>query len=157
MAHFILDEWLWSDLRGENRAGNPKAQSQSFALLEKIFEICDKIVIVEGSAFSRKLWSLSKEATDPVRRGIVKYFKDKFLYNPNKVVKLNQDDLVAIDQSLAAQTQTKDHYLIQAHLAYRESVIVTTDSGLESALRQHNIPCEHRNTFIERYTKAPKA
>ncbi|MGB9638436.1 MAG: hypothetical protein ACPL1F_03960 [bacterium] len=60
---FILDEWIIEDLRGINKE---EKQKQSFLFLEKIYQKCDKIVVVENSKFFDKIWKLSEEACNDI-------------------------------------------------------------------------------------------
>jgi len=69
---FIIDEWLWSDLNGEN--GREK-QEEAYYFLETLFKKCDRIAVAKGSKFQQKECNFSKNApTDVVKRKIARLY-----------------------------------------------------------------------------------
>lgn len=60
MRKFVIDEWLWADLWGEN---GQEVQRESFLFLQKVFQQCDQLITVEGSPFLEKFYKLAKEAS----------------------------------------------------------------------------------------------
>lgn len=147
MGDLVLDEWLWSDLAGEN---TEEKQRQTAQFLEAIFRKCDRIVMVRDSSFARKALSFSRY-TDRPRRGIARFFKDSFWYNSRKSVMLDQLELRELRPEIASKIKADDHYIVRAYLTSRGSVIVTTDNPLNETLAQHNIACKLRDEFVPGY------
>jgi hypothetical protein len=92
--------------------------------------------------------------TDNTRRNFARFFKESILYNSAKVELVDKDQLPALPENLICQTQPEDRYLVQAHLAFQESTVITTDAGLKSALDHYRLPCEHRDNFVSDYLSA---
>jgi hypothetical protein len=68
---FIVNEWLWSDLNGEN--GEQK-QKEAFYFLTTLYKKCDRIAVAKGSKFQQKEWNFSKNATDSIKRPMVRLY-----------------------------------------------------------------------------------
>jgi len=156
MRRFVLDEWLWADLGGEN---GEKAQQESLQLLLKIFERCDQLVTVEGGAFLEKFYRLceiAEDSGDP-RRRIVRVFKYQFLYNSKKLICLSEEELPDLPEEMANTIEEKDRYLVRAYWASDAELVVTTDNPLLEALRSGNVKCQHRDSFLPHYSGAPSA
>src|SRR5437667_5190906 len=109
MADMVIDEWLWSDLAGENRKNK---QREAFEFLEAIYKKCDRIVTVRGSRFDQKSIELFRH-TDVIRVRIVKFFKERFWYNSDKMVMLAEDQLRDLSEQLATLIEPADHYLVR--------------------------------------------
>jgi hypothetical protein len=148
LADIVIDEWLWADLSGSNTS---KKQEEALEFLKTIFHVCDRIVTVEGEKFNLKTSYFWKH-TDPIRRGIAIYYRDNFLFNPAKIVKLEKSSLESIPEHISQKVKhEEDYYLIQAYLTTGASVIVTTDSDLLLAEINNDIKCQHRNEFVASY------
>ena len=150
MKRFVVDEWLWADLGGEN---GQMAQRQSFLFLEKIFELCDQLITVEDSPFIKKFYNLCKEASlgDPKQK-IVKVFKNQFLLNAQKLKLIKKQDLQELPPKFVPMVKEDDHYLIQAYLSSQADLIVTTDNPLIEVLNnQSSVNCQDRNSFLSDY------
>jgi hypothetical protein len=148
LADIVIDEWLWADLSGSN---TPKNQEEALEFLKTIFHVCDRIVTVEGKKFNLKASYFWKH-TDPIRRGIAIYYRDNFLFNPAKIVKLEESSLESIPEYISQKVKHEDdYYLIQAYLTTGASVIVTTDSDILNADIDNDINCQHRDEFVASY------
>ena len=147
MADLVIDEWLWSDLAGEN---SPERQRETFQFLEAVFIKCDRIVTVKGSRFEEKALGLWKQ-TDVTRRGIAKFYRDRFWYNSEKTHLLEQAALEELGEAVANEVKPDDHYLVRACLTSNAVSIVTTDNPLKNILEKHGIPCKHRQDFVPDY------
>ena len=147
MADLVIDEWLWSDLTGENtKAG----QREAFQFLEAIYNKCDRIVTVRGSRFDQKSLGLFK-LNDIIGDLILKFFKDRFWFNSVKTVLLEEDQLPDLPEHLYKEVEPSDQYLVRAFIASGASEIVTTDNPLKDALTRHGIDCKHRCEFVPAY------
>jgi len=147
VSDLVIDEWLWSDLAGENSADR---QRESFEFLEAVFSKCDRIVIVKGSRFDEKAMEFWRH-TDLTRRRIARFWKDRFWYNSDKAVLFDQAQLQDLPAQVAKDVKTDDQYLVRAHLTVKQSVVVTTDNPLKDALERHGIHCKHRQDFVLGY------
>jgi len=150
MALLVLDEWLWSDASGENGTDR---QHETLEFILAIYEICDRVVVVRGSRFEEKANGFWRH-TDTARRQFARFFQDSILYNSAKAELVGTDQLAALPESLVQETQPEDRYLVQAHLAFPRSTVITTDTGLKSALDHHCLPCKHRDAFVSDYLSA---
>lgn len=144
---FIIDEWLWSDLEGEN--GEEK-QKEAFQFLEKLYNKCDKIAVAEGSKFMNKAWKFVKKAQDVVRRKIAKFCVNMILLNLAKCEEIDIKDETDIN---LAGINPDDLYLIKTYYKTK-APIITTDIKLKSTLEKNNIPCKLRDDFLREYCKS---
>lgn len=89
---FIVDEWLWSDLNGEN--GENK-QKETLDFLDTLYKKCDRIAVARGSKFQQKEWDFSKNAVvDVIRHGVARLYFAKIKVNPQKYeeIKIEEQD-----------------------------------------------------------------
>jgi len=150
LADIVIDEWLWADLSGSN---TPKNQEEALEFLEAVFRVCDRIVTVKGKKFNQKAADFWKH-TDAKRRKIARYYHEKFLSDPAKLVNLEESSLESIPENICQKvTHEDDYYLIQAYLTAGACVIVTTDSDLLRAEIKNDIKCQDRNEFIASYIR----
>ncbi len=147
MADLVIDEWLWSDLAGENTV---EKQRETSLFLETVFKKCDRVVRVKGSRFDQKAMRFWRH-TDVTRRTIARVFEAQFLYNSEKSVVLEEDQLQDLPTQLATAINPDDHYLVRAYLASNATVIVTTDNLLHGVLTRHSIACQQRDEFVPAY------
>ena len=147
MSDLVIDEWLWSDLAGENtKAG----QREAFQFLEAVYNKCDRIVTVRGSRFDQKSLGVFK-LNDVIGILILKFFKDRFWFNSMKTVILEEDQLPQLPENLCKEVKPADQYLVRAFIACGASEIVTTDNPLKDALIRNGIDCKHRCDFVPAY------
>lgn len=149
MKKFVLDEWLMSDLQGEN---GEEAQRDSLSVLLEVFHRCDQLIAVENSPFLLKFYTLAKEAStgDP-RRSVVKFFKEAFLLNAEKLVRLWEHDLKDLPADLKSRIKKDDEYLVRAYFTANADLLVTTDNPLIEISKAHGINCKGRKEFIRDY------
>ncbi|MGC8734244.1 MAG: hypothetical protein ACP5RD_04295 [bacterium] len=165
---FILDEWIIEDLRGINKE---EKQKQSFLFLEKNYQKCDKIVVVENSKFFDKIWKLSEEAcNDILKKKIIAFIKSYFLYNKEKSYRIDLSDIenVFINNMddlnyILKDVNPDDHYIVKAYFYLsqknqneqnkqnKQIIIITTDEPLKEILQKFKILVYHRDQFIHNY------
>ena len=111
MSSLVLDEWLWSDLWGDN--GTEK-QKESLEFIAAVYRKCDCLVTVRESKFRTKGWALLKYS-DVTRRDIARFVSQKFLTNTSKLKDLPSGELPSLDEGhqklvkeLAPQSKTND-------------------------------------------------
>lgn len=147
MSDLVVNEWLWSDLLGENE--DPKRR-QSLRFLEALTRKPDRLIVVKGSGFDSKAWRLCK-LTDPFSRQVARVYVASIRLNSDKCLELLQPNLPPIEESLASFLKQDDHYLVQAQHAIADSRIITTDRPLKEGLDRFGIPCEFRDEFLRSY------
>jgi hypothetical protein len=154
---FIVDEWIFHDLLGENENEGPK-QLQVAILLERMLSICDHLIVVRGSKFHRKITDVQRVANrssgNPAAHFLARHFVLSFLPRADKIIYWEEDNLKTLSKELAGLKGLKDddHYVVQAHLTVPGSQIVTTDQPLISVLgSQEAIDIVHRDAFLSKY------
>lgn len=148
MGEIIIDEWIWADLAGEN---SREAKKSAFNFICKIFDKCDRIVMVKGSKYNQKLWTFCKNAKSVWDCQVVKYYLYRFYYNMSKSVLLEGNALKLLPEQLANETNADDHYLVQALLTTGAQIFVTTDTGLKDVLNKFGHNCVLRDEFVDSY------
>ncbi len=147
--YFILDEWIWHDLLGENGQENFYLATK---FLYKLFSICDKIVVSKESKFIKKQALFSKNLNkeeDPVKVQLIKFYFNSIYLNSDKYIEINiaQESEVEIPE-----VNPDDHYLIKTYRASKLNVsIITSDKKLLNILKKHNFDCYLKDEFIKDY------
>lgn len=151
MAVFVIDEWLWADLRGDNGL---RKQSESLSFLIKVLEKCDQLVTVEGSPFIKKFYDLCEQAdVGDRRRWIVRVFKNGFFHNSKKLRRLHESDLAPLSDDIARTIKGDDYYLVRAYYTANADSLVTADNPLIEVLNEYGINCQDRDSFLSDYTR----
>lgn len=140
---FILDEWIWSDLRGDN---GEERQKETFLFLEKLFQKCDKIAVARNSKFQQKEWNFYRIATDPLRRGIARFYINSIRFNHSKYEEIEIEE----ESALIENINPDDIYLVKTYNR-TGGEIITTDSRLIEACKSQNISCKHRDELLHEY------
>src|SRR3989344_5988722 len=106
----IVDEWLFEDLAGNN--GRDK-QIETVIFLNKLYEICDQIVILEGSSFEKKMNDFTSSTNDsPPFRLARSAFIELISRNSVKKHYLLKDDVTALPKAfIPLINDPPDHYL----------------------------------------------
>jgi len=143
---FIIDEWIWHDLSGEN--GEEKRR-ESFKFLHLVFEKCDKIATIKNSKFEKKFFNFS-ERTDPFSHKIMKFYRNYIFYNSEKYIRLNDEECEQISEDIPSEINQDDHYLVRLYYNLH-CPIITTDNPLLKVLENYQIQCEHRDNFLPHY------
>jgi hypothetical protein len=142
---FVINEWLWSDLSGEN--GLP-AQRETFQVIEKLPPSDHQIVVIENSPFDRKGWYLCRGDNPMVVQRIGGVYKESIRLNSDRCLILKQEEVAALPPELASAANNDDHYLLQAQLTVPGAVLVTTDADLREAARNAGLSCMSRVEFL---------
>jgi len=144
VAVFVINEWLWADLSGDN--GRDR-QLAAVSLIGHLAVSEHRIVVIEGSQFDRKAWNLCKSTDALVVRSVVAFVKD-IRQNSDRCLILRAEAAPALPDELAAGIKPDDHYLIQAQLAVEKAILVTTDNPLREALARTGLSCISREEFL---------
>lgn len=167
MSEFlVVDEWIWEEeiLRDQEK------QNIAFKFLNKVYEKCDCLVIVKNSPFVKKFNTLCKrqhQAQDQIVRGIIKLFKDCFLYNLKKCIKYEETELRPLSDfpvsdfpDIEKEVKEDDRYLVRASLTAQTStrtnvLLITTDKPLIEVVSKYStkysISCKHVDEFLHWY------
>lgn len=141
---FIIDEWFWHDLAGEN---GEERQKEAFMFLKCIFKICDKIVIMKESPFIKKFWHFSKT----ILPEIIKFFKNCFLFNSEKCKLVDYTDKYTL-----SDVKPDDLYLYNLYYILEDEIdkcVITTDKPLIEVFRKNGLKIEYRDEFLKGYLK----
>lgn len=141
---FIVDEWLWHDLSGENSA---KRRAEAFTFLEKVVLKCDVIVSLKQSPFEQKFYQLCRR-TDVITRTVVRFFRHQILQNRQKYRAYAEADCPQLPEDSAVKRD--DAYLVRLALG-GYGTVVTTDHPLLQHLQQKNLACIHRDELLQNY------
>jgi hypothetical protein len=122
--HLTIDEWFY------HWFADPEKLPIASSLFEKMFSICDKIVIQKGSRLAHKFFDLvnSSSMYPPRQREEVKALVRLFITNSNKVFWVN--DVEQLAEDIIPLLPRKDLYLIQICLQTEHKIIVTSDTTL---------------------------
>lgn len=125
---FTIDEWFYHLLAKED------TYRDVAGLLIKIFEICDKITLQQGSNLARKFHQLDEESAkwSPNQRTVAKFIKQAFLSNSNKINWVEERSLLTPE--LEEQLPRKDIYLVNICLQTKDKLLITTDQKLHDQL-----------------------
>jgi hypothetical protein len=147
MANLILDEWLWSDLSGEN---GQERQRESFRFIKAIYIRCDRIVTVKNSPFETKAKRFLGRS-DATSRPIVKFCSRAILFNSDKFHCILEQELCPVPNTALVGIKPDDSYLVEAYYVDTTTTIVSTDEPLIDKLKSNGVNCEHRDEFVTRY------
>ena len=150
MALYILNEWLWADIVGKNDDAN---RLQALALIDKLRQGSDQIVIVRGSPFEVKSFAACK-SEDLLTSRIAGVFMKAIRQDLTRCRILGPDEVEPLPEEFRhAGVKPDDDYLVQAQRACPEATIVTTDHPLAAILDKHGVPWRFRDDFLRDYLR----
>lgn len=122
--HLTIDEWFY------HWFADPDKLVLASSLFEKIFTVCDKIVVQKGSRLAHKFYDLvnSSSMYPPKQREEVKVLVRLFITNRNKVFWV--DEVEELAEEIIPHLPRKDLYLVQICLQTEDKIIVTSDTTL---------------------------
>lgn len=147
MAIFVINEWLWSDLSGEN---GKSRQRETFGIVESLPLSDHQIVVIEASPFDQKAWRLCKSTNAIVQR-IGGIYVATVRQNSERCLILSPGLLAPLPEGLAASTKADDHYLLQAQVSVPGAILVSTDNPLRAAVGEAGLQCLSREEFLITY------
>lgn len=126
-----INEWFFHYLASEDE----KEYTLADNIFSRMFERCDRMVLLKGSPMNEKINLLSK-INFPKQRNIIKNFFRRFGYNLEKVLLMEEINELPeeIINSLPKKEKDKDKYLVQTCLNTTDKIIVTTDNNLKKAV-----------------------
>jgi len=143
---FIVDEWLWHDVRGENGEAR---RAQAFRFLETLNRKCDMIVTLKRSPFEQKFFETCEHA-ETRTRAIVRFFWLVIYSNKQKYLTVEDDECSLPPEGIPAKPD--DLYLVRL-AASGYGTVITSDHLLMQILQERNIPCVHRDELLGQYTE----
>ncbi len=146
MEVYVINEWFWADLRGQNGA---QKQRETFEFLTRFAKSALQMLVVEGSSFDKKAWGLCSSKAG-VLTFIGKAFVTQIRVNLERCRMLKPDELPSLPESLVSAVKPGDHYLVRACRTTADAVLVTTDVPLSSAAAAHGITCISREEMLNR-------
>lgn len=147
MAVFVINEWLWEDSSGTNGV---EFQREALRFITKLGASEHQILVIEGSRFDQKAWSLCKGTSLTVRT-IVRAFLLSVRHITERCRLIKPEAVVVLPEELASTTNPDDHYLLQAQLAVPGAILVTTDCPLRDAACRAGLICLSREEFLRTY------
>ncbi len=98
MAAFVINEWLWHDLSGDN---GRERQLQAISLIADFGVSQHQVVVIEGSKFDQKAWGLCKSVNQLAVQGAVAFVVNIRL-NLDKCIVVKPDQLGPFPEELLA-------------------------------------------------------
>lgn len=147
MADFVINEWIWSDLSGENGLD---LQRETFDVVLKFHFSRHRIVIIKGSQFDLKAWSLCRNENPMIVQRIGGAFV-KNIRQSERCLVLSPQLVDSLPDDLASAVKPDDHYLVQAQRSVAGAILVTTDEPLRDATARAGLPSLDRKDFLRQY------
>ena len=147
MALFVINEWLWHDVSGQNQA---TAQRQALDFIERFAASEHQVVIIEGSQFDQKMWA-NHWSDKTTARLIARLFFGSVRENLDRCRVLKPEAVSPPPEELSSSVNPDDHYLICAQLSVPGAVLVTTDTQHRERATQAGLPCLSREEFLNTY------
>jgi hypothetical protein len=145
VAIFVINEWLWHDLSGDN---GRQVQEEALNVLTKLSKSDHRIAVVEGSPFDQKAWTLCKTANPMILQAIGRLYVRTVRLNPDRCLILRHQETVDLPPDLASEVNVDDEYLVKALLTAEGAVLVTTDAALRESLTKAGRNCISREEFV---------
>jgi len=147
MAVFVINEWLLDDLAGGN---GPEEQLKSFDLLRAFAVSSHTMVVLTGSTFDQKAWSLCKShKTVPLQAG--RYFRLAIRQGSERGLWIHSEAVAILPEWAGESVKPDDHYLVQAMDTVPGAVLITTDGDLRRVMSDHGYDTRDRKEFLEEY------
>lgn len=150
---FAINEWLFSDLLGEN--GTTK-RSEAEMFLVALIERPHRILFPTSTPWAQKAYKLCKAANiDLACRTANKLLFGRILRDSAKAVVVHPENATPLDPDQESRIPKEDCYLVRAAFAAGADVLVTTDQVLLDGINQANLGFRavHRDEFLEEYLR----
>ena len=144
----VLNEWLFHDLGREN---GDSAFRQTARFLFTFAESEDILVRPAEERWNKKAYRLMT-MTD-TRQRLVSQELFRLMQDSDRTVRIQPDDAPAIPQEFLDRLPCEDVYLVKAYISESADLLITTDCGLFSAIREDDgVNCQMRDDFLSRYS-----
>ena len=146
----VINEWIFEDLIGENGQDRFKETAE---FVVKLNRSNDKLVMPVKQRWREKA-NRARTAANPMHREAGRLFVDLF-WDSTRGIILNQDDIPAAPHGAYDWAPSEDVYLIEACVAARADLLVTTDKTLFRAVAEHGqFTCRMCDEFLPAYELA---
>lgn len=154
MGVYIINEWLWSDIRGENEKLGPR-QSEAALFLGGFIHSPHQMVLVLESKFEKKAFDACKSNNQDVKLLAKHFLAIRLDLDRCKWFRIGE--LEKLPKNLEKSVKDDDHYLVRALLTVPDSVIVTTDRKLCEAIEKAGYAqrCITRSEFLKELFDIP--
>lgn len=136
MTKYVLDEWIFHDMWGQN---GPVRKRCALQAVHWLATSGHQIVVPRGSPWTAKVSPLYG-AQDQAVRLAGRLFFEVILVDSNITQFVETWEYESLECEIVAQTPIKDRYLVAAYLIGRADVLVTTDTRLKAALAAFETP-----------------
>lgn len=149
---FVINEWLIHDLLGDN---GEEAREESYKLLVKLKEKCDRIAVLNGSPWMNKAYMLMKCGEAPTRF-LSKYLHGVILRDPKKCEMLNKSEIKDLPENVKNLVPQDDLYLFEIYYSTSAKLLVTSDQRLLQVFSNAsdiNMVIKLRDEFLREYLR----
>lgn len=128
--HLTIDEWFY------HWFGKEEYYESAAKLFLLILDVCDKIVLQQGTPLAKKFYALCEESANypPGEKRAAKILMRLFLQNINKIHLV--DDVEELAEDIIPLLPRKDLYLVQMCLQTQQKIIITSDTTLYKNLME---------------------
>ncbi|HRH48700.1 MAG TPA: hypothetical protein PLP23_08110 [Panacibacter sp.] len=122
--HLTIDEWFYYWFADDAKIAD------AVIIFDKMFEVCDKIVIQRESRLAKRFHELFEASSmyPPIQRAEVKRIMKKWLTNPLKIYWVEKTE--ELSEALVAQLPSEDIYIVKICAATTDKIFITTDKKL---------------------------
>ncbi len=153
MGVFVINEWLWADICGQNEGLGPR-QMEAALFVGALMDSDHKFVMVLDSKFEHKAFAACTNENPPQVRLLAMKFLSLRLDSDHCIL-YRTGELAALPHNLTKVVKNDDHYLVRALLTREDSTLVTSDKPLRDALAELVGRCISREEFLKTYFKIP--
>jgi len=140
VSQFVLNEWFWHDLYGDN---GDAAQHVTARVIQRLANSQHQIVIARGEAFDTKAWKLCT-----IRPILGKAFVLMLRQDSDRCLLLDRNALPPEPPWAMELVKPDDRYLIRTCLGVPGSTLVTSDHPLIEVVTRHGISAVLRDDFL---------
>ena len=143
----VINEWIFDDLNGAN---GPDRFKETARFVLRLNSSGDTVVMPVEQRWRDKA-SRARTAADPMHREAGRLFVDLF-WDLSRSIVLNPDDIPQAPEREYDWAPEEDVYLIEAYVATKADLLVTTDETLFDKIVEHGrFACRLRDEFLSTY------
>lgn len=145
----VLNEWVFHDLLFEN---GDAAFRETARFLVALRESEDVLVVPGEERWNQKAFQLM--TMSDARRRLISRLLHSLLRDSNRTIRIQSEESPPIPQELLDRLPCEDIYLVQAYVVAGADLLITTDRGLFSAVREYDgVNCRMREAFLSEYPR----
>lgn len=154
---FVLNEWIFHDLLGENGI---QAQRETGLFVLALVESEDRIVVLRPSPWTAKAYHLMK-ATGPLERIFSKLLHLQVLQDSERCNYLQESEVPVLPVEIEKDVPPDDLYLFRTLMGGNAKTLITTDTKLlermSPVVQAHGIEILLRDQFLHNYLSMYKS